>query len=194
MEFKRIKKWENELNICIRCGYCFEQCHLFKIKRWETDTPRGKLIMIYGLLHGLTEPSLYIAEKIFECFYCKRCDNNCSAGVSLTDIFNDARADLIDAGFDVDGTTSKTNDDLCSRCGICVSVCKHEARSLDKENNRIIIDKVKCQSCGCCEAACPSGAAYIVEGWELGDEEMSAKVRTLLEGVDDGSKVDRVLL
>ena len=112
----------------------------------------------------------------------------------MTDIFNDVRADLVDAGFDVDGTTSKTNDDLCSRCGICVSVCKHEARSLDKENNKIIIDKVKCQSCGCCEAACPSGAAYIVEGWELGDEEMSAKVKFILEGVDDESTVDRVLL
>jgi len=65
----------------------------------ETDAPRGKLILIYGLIHGETKPSEYIANKMFECFYCKRCDNSCSAGVSITDIFTDARADFADAGF-----------------------------------------------------------------------------------------------
>lgn len=194
MDFKRIQKWDNELNICIRCGYCFEQCHLFKITGWETDAPRGKLILIYGMLHGETKPSEYIANKFFECFYCKRCDNSCSAGVSITDIFTDVRADFVDAGFDVDGTTSKTNDDLCSRCGICVSVCKHEARSLDKENKKIVIDKVKCQSCGCCEAACPSGAAYIVEGWELGENELREKVINFLKEDNNEPKISNILL
>ncbi len=182
MKFERLKKWSDQFDICIRCGYCYEQCHLFKITQWETDTPRSKLIMLYGLLHGEIEPSEYLANKIFECFFCKRCDKNCSAGVSLTEIFTDARADFIDAGFDVDGTTSKTNDDLCSHCQICISVCKHEARSLDKEENKILIDKSKCQSCGCCESACPSSAAYIIEGWELSENELNDKVIGFLKG------------
>ena len=182
MQFQRLKKWSEQLDICIRCGYCYEQCHLFKITQWETDTPRSKLILLYGILHEEIELTEYIANKIFECFYCKRCDNNCSAGVSLTEIFTDARADLIDAGFDVDGTTSKTNDDLCSRCGICISICKHEARSLDEENKKILIDKAKCQSCGSCEAACPSSAAYLEEGWELSENELNEKVTRFLKG------------
>lgn len=183
MKFKRLEKWRDDLNICIRCGYCYEQCHLYKVTSWETDTPRSKLILLYGMINGEIEPSEYIANKIFECFYCKRCDTNCSAGVSITEIFTDARADFIDAGFDVDGTTSKTNDDLCSRCGTCVYICKHEARSIDKENKKILIDKAKCQSCGCCEAACPSSAAYIVGGWEVSEDEMSEKVTKFLKGV-----------
>ena len=182
MKFNRLQKWDNELDICIRCGYCYEQCHLFKISNWEVDTPRGKLVLLYGLLHGEIEPSEYIAKKIFECFYCKRCDNSCSAKVPITEIFTDARADFIDAGFDVEGTISMTDDDLCCRCGVCISVCKHEARSLDKENKKIVIDKAKCQSCGCCEASCPTGAAYIADGWGVSEDELREQVVNFLRG------------
>ncbi|MFH1941809.1 MAG: 4Fe-4S dicluster domain-containing protein [bacterium] len=183
MEFKRSKKWQDKLHACIRCGYCFEHCHIFKITGWESDTPRGKLIMLHGMLQGDLEPSEEIAERMFECYMCKRCDASCSAKVEVTDIFVDAKADLMDAGFDVDGTTSKTNEDLCSRCRICVSTCKHEARSYDTENDRIVVDKIKCQSCGCCVAACPSGAAYSREGFGLSQRELWEEVDRFLEGV-----------
>lgn len=182
MEFKNSEKWRHKLNVCIRCGYCYEHCHLFKVSGWETDATRGKLMMIFGMLEGQIEPSEFIAEKMFECFMCKRCDATCSAKVEITDILRDARLDFIEAGYDCDGTTSKTNEDLCSRCGVCISVCKHEARSLDKENDKIVVDKAKCQSCGCCIAACPSGAAYGKEGWEVTKNEMMQKIESFLIG------------
>lgn len=182
MAFERLNDWEDKLNVCIRCGYCFEHCHLYKVTGWEIDSPRSKLIMLYGIIDGQLEPSDYIANKVFECFYCRRCDANCSAGVTLTDIFTDARADFADAGFDIAGTISRTDDDRCVRCGICVSVCKHEARSIDRENRKMLIDKVKCQSCGCCESACPTGAAYIIEGWRISEEELKSQARRFLKG------------
>lgn len=181
-EFARLEKWKNQFDICIRCGYCFEHCHFYKLTRWEVDTPRSKLILLYGVIHRELEPSEYIANKIFECFYCRRCEASCSAGVPLTDIFSDARADFIDAGFDVVGTTSRTDDDLCVRCGICVSVCKHEARSIDRGNGKMLIDKIKCQSCGCCESACPTGAASIIEGWQVSEGELKSQARHFLKG------------
>ena len=182
MEYNRLAKWQDKLHVCIRCGYCFEQCHIFKITGWETDTPRGKLIMLHGLLQGDVEPTDYLVEKVFECYMCKRCDATCSAKVEVTEILTDAKADFVDAGFDVLGTTSRTNEDLCSRCQICISVCKHEARSYDKENDKIIVDRVKCQSCGCCVAACPSGAAYSREGFKLTQKELLNEVVSFLEG------------
>jgi ferredoxin len=182
MEFKRLEKWQEKLHVCIRCGYCFEHCHIFKITGWETDTPRGKLIMIHSLLQGDVDPNEYMAEKLFECYMCKRCDATCSAKVDVTEIFNDAKADFVDAGFDVLGTVSRTDEDLCSRCQICVSVCKHEARSYDPKTDKIIVDRVKCQSCGCCVAACPSGAAYSREGFKVSQKEMLEEVVHFLEG------------
>ena len=181
MEFTNSQKWQDKLHTCIRCGYCFEHCHIFKITGWETDTPRGKLILIHEMLQGNLEPNEYIAEKIFECYSCKRCDTTCSAKVEVTEIFNDAKTDLLQAGFDVEGTMSATDDDFCCRCQICVSVCKHEARSLDKEENKIVVDKIKCQSCGCCIAACPSGAAYGKEGFGLTEKEFSEEIIRYLE-------------
>lgn len=182
MKFERLSKWQDKLHTCIQCGYCYENCHLFRVTGWETDSARGKLILLHSFLKGDFEPSEYSAEKIFQCYMCKRCDTTCSAKVEVTDIFKDARADLIDAGFDVIGTVSQTDDDKCCRCQVCVSVCKHEARSLDKQTNKIVVDKVKCESCGCCVAACPSGAAYSREGYGLSQRELCEQVADFLAG------------
>lgn len=186
-EFKRLKKWENELNKCIRCGYCYELCPLYKTFNWESNTPRGKLILLHGLISGKIELNQDIAEKIFQCFYCQQCSDNCSAGVPVTDIFTDARADFIDAGFDAEGTTSQFKEDLCSACGMCVSVCKSEALSFaeDEEGNKnVVIDKVKCKGCGLCIAICPSGVIFQNHGFEVTPSELKEKITRFLEMSD----------
>jgi len=181
--FKRSSKWEQELNKCIRCGYCYELCPLFKSYNWESDTPRGKLILIYGMITGEIEPTQEIVEKIFQCFYCKNCSDNCSAGVPVTDILTDARADLIELGFEVEGTIVKIDEDLCSVCGICISLCKYEALSIDekdKDNLKIVVDKIECRGCGLCMSACPSGAITQKEGCVVTLPELHEKVKEIL--------------
>jgi coenzyme F420-reducing hydrogenase delta subunit/NAD-dependent dihydropyrimidine dehydrogenase PreA subunit len=189
MGITELKKWENELNTCIRCGYCYEHCHLFKVFNWESDTPRGKLLLAYGLLTGELQPSTYIAEKIFECFYCKNCEKSCSAKVPVTDIFTTARESLVAAGFDVDGISAKVNEDLCSGCGICTSRCKAEALSFKERDDKkqASVNKVKCQGCGICISACPSDAITQRNGFGVSPEELLSKVMDFLE---DGKQLD----
>ena len=55
--FKRSRKYQEDLNKCIRCGYCYELCPLFKSYNWESDTPRGKLLLIYGMITGEIDPT-----------------------------------------------------------------------------------------------------------------------------------------
>lgn len=184
MEVKYLKPWESELNICIRCGYCYENCHLFKISSWESDSPRGKLILIYGLLTGAIEPTEEISRKIFECFYCRLCENSCSANISVTEIITDARKTLIEAGFDVEGTTALVDEEICSGCGVCVSVCKTEATSLEEEEGgkkKASVDKSTCEGCGVCIAACPSGARKLKEGYKVSQKELLTEIRKILE-------------
>ena len=64
--FKRTKKYNQELNKCIRCGYCYELCPLFKSYNWESDTPRGKLLLIYGMINSEIKPTQEIVDKIFQ--------------------------------------------------------------------------------------------------------------------------------
>jgi len=185
--FKRSSKWENELNKCIRCGYCYELCPLFKSYRWESDTPRGKLLLVHAMIAGKLQPTQEIVDKIFQCFYCKNCSDNCSAGVPVTDILTDARADLINAGFEVHGTIVKIDEDLCSICGICVPLCKYDALEIvnnGKDKKKVIVDQVECRGCGLCVAACPAGAISQIEGCNVTLPELHDRIKEILKEND----------
>jgi len=99
MEMRNLKAWQEDLHRCIRCGYCFEGCPIIKELEWEVDGARGKVVMAYGLLVGDLEASEYIAEKMFQCTFCKDCVERCSANVSIPDILSAVRADFWDHGF-----------------------------------------------------------------------------------------------
>ena len=54
------------------------------------------------------------------------------------------------------------NQDYCSRCSICHSVCPYEAITRDAETGKVEIDIQKCQVCGICYSACPVFAIEMV--------------------------------
>ena len=178
-DFENLKKWEGTLASCIRCGYCYEHCPMFKYTGWETDAPRAKLITAFGLLSGEIEPTDASTSKLFNCFYCKRCEAACSSGVKLTEIFSDAKKDLASMGFKGPGTTSITNLS-CAQCLLCVRACPHEARSHSFEDRKIIVDPAKCQSCGICVEVCPAGAARIENNFGTDRETLGEKAAEFL--------------
>ncbi len=49
----------------------------------------------------------------------------------------------------------KINQDLCSRCSVCYSMCPFEAINREAETGKVEIDIQKCQVCGICYSACP---------------------------------------
>ena len=44
----------------------------------------------------------------------------------------------------------------CTLCGKCIPSCPHQALSLKKASNRILVDKDRCDSCFKCVSTCPS--------------------------------------
>ncbi|GAI89182.1 unnamed protein product, partial [marine sediment metagenome] len=46
------------------------------------------------------------------------------------------------------------DEDICSGCGVCVSVCPYDARQLDKDKKVVEVNEVLCRGCGSCSAAC----------------------------------------
>jgi coenzyme F420-reducing hydrogenase delta subunit/ferredoxin len=54
------------------------------------------------------------------------------------------------------------NQDLCSKCLVCHSICPYEAIKRDAETGRVEIDLQKCQACGICYSACPVFAIEMV--------------------------------
>lgn len=60
------------------------------------------------------------------------------------------------------GVVININQDYCSKCSICHSVCPYEAINRDLETGKVEIDVQKCQVCGICYSACPVMAIEIV--------------------------------
>jgi len=54
------------------------------------------------------------------------------------------------------------NQDFCSKCSICHTICPYEAIKRDPETGKVEIDIQKCQVCGICYSACPVMAIEIV--------------------------------
>lgn len=53
------------------------------------------------------------------------------------------------------------NDDRCTHCGACVTVCPTEALYLDKSTMKVIFNSEKCIACELCVKACPPRAMIV---------------------------------
>ncbi len=69
------------------------------------------------------------------------------------------------------------DDDRCSGCRVCVSVCPYKAISFDTEKNAAVVSDVLCQGCGTCVAACPSAS---IRGNHFTNEEILAEITEVL--------------
>jgi coenzyme F420-reducing hydrogenase delta subunit/ferredoxin-like protein FixX len=56
----------------------------------------------------------------------------------------------------------KLNEQYCSRCSICRSLCPFEAIKKDSETGKVLLEIEKCQVCGICYSACPAKAIDII--------------------------------
>ncbi len=54
--------------------------------------------------------------------------------------------------------TVEINQDLCSQCCVCHSICPYDAIHRDPATGKVEIDIKECQVCGICYSACPVAA------------------------------------
>lgn len=57
-------------------------------------------------------------------------------------------------------TVARVDDEVCTGCGSCVSICAYSAIELDEKKNKARVNEVVCEGCGACSAICPSGAIW----------------------------------
>ncbi len=90
-------------------------------------------------------------EEARRCLYCGPC-KSCKACVEM-----ELQPELPEV---------KVNEDLCSGCGVCVTVCSYEAPKLIRSDKGLVavIDELRCKRCGLCVSACPSEAITTTDG------------------------------
>ncbi|NOY65315.1 MAG: (Fe-S)-binding protein [Nitrospirae bacterium] len=68
---------------CVLCGSCKSDCPTYYLYNRESNSPRGRVYLLYCLLQQEIAPSEEIAERIFSCLLCDACEDKCSAGVDI---------------------------------------------------------------------------------------------------------------
>jgi heterodisulfide reductase subunit A len=92
----------------------------------------------------------------------------CQGPKDITDSIAQARAaasaamiPLMRGQVQVDAATAFIDEDLCSGCGQCATVCSFSALSMHPVRSKMIVNPVLCQGCGSCALACPPKAIRV---------------------------------
>lgn len=62
-----------------------------------------------------------------------------------------------------DAATLELNQEKCTGCGTCISVCPHNVLSISDRKVKIM-DKDACMECGACALNCPFSALSVKPG------------------------------
>ncbi|MHA2380306.1 MAG: (Fe-S)-binding protein [Candidatus Thorarchaeota archaeon] len=113
----RIEEYKDMIYACGRCNFCRgtdfnERCPELFTQMWESSTLRGRMAIARGILEGQLDYSDDMAERIFGCFMCGRCREECkkAAQIDAIAITKAMRADFVDKGVKIPEGGSKMAD------------------------------------------------------------------------------------
>jgi glycolate oxidase iron-sulfur subunit len=76
---------------CVHCGFCLPTCPTYELLGEETDSPRGRIFLMKGVLEGTISPE-DAAPHIDRCLGCVSCQTSCPSGVHYGDLLNSYRS------------------------------------------------------------------------------------------------------
>jgi heterodisulfide reductase subunit A len=78
----------------------------------------------------------------------------------------------------IEPVTASVNQEVCSGCKVCQTVCPYKAIGFDVEREVSVVNALLCHGCGTCVAACPSGA---MDGNHFTKEQVFAEIEGVLQ-------------
>ena len=97
-KIEELTTYKDDIYTCnrTRCGFCREECPVYRINRYETFSCRGKMLAARGLMEGLLEPSKEMAEALDRCLLCGYCQARCA--LKNIDIITAMRQHMVQKG------------------------------------------------------------------------------------------------
>src|SRR5215211_6494585 len=86
------------LQQCIHCGMCLPTCPTYDETKLERNSPRGRIALMRSIADGHLGVTEAFGEEMYFCLGCLACETACPAGVNYSDMFENARADIEQAG------------------------------------------------------------------------------------------------
>jgi len=88
----RFEKYREDVQKCMRCGFCRALCPTFDFVGWEAGSPRGRMQMVKRSLERGEGLSDYALDKFYKCATCGYCLWRCPPGVRTVDVIREARS------------------------------------------------------------------------------------------------------
>lgn len=83
------------LDACVHCGFCLPACPTYLALDDENDSPRGRLVLMGGLLDGRLAPDdPDVQRHLDQCLGCRGCETACPSGVPYGRLLEATRATL----------------------------------------------------------------------------------------------------
>ena len=76
---------------CVHCGFCLAACPTYRELGQETDSPRGRIVLMKEVLEGTLTPD-EVMSHIDQCLGCLSCEPACPSGVEYRNLISPFRA------------------------------------------------------------------------------------------------------
>ena len=83
---------------CMHCGMCLPSCPTYLETKQERNSPRGRIALMRSIADGELEVTKAFGEEMYYCLGCLACTTACPAGVNYPELFENARAEVEEAG------------------------------------------------------------------------------------------------
>jgi Fe-S oxidoreductase len=98
IEAENLRRVRKELMTCTYCGFCKSVCPPFQKVGWDPSVARGRMVLAYGLLQKEIPADPSVLEYLYQCTTCKDCERRCPSKISVVEVVESARRDLVAAG------------------------------------------------------------------------------------------------
>ncbi len=89
-----LEKYHDEMLSCTGCAFCKKSYAAYAFPQKESDYPKGKIMLAYGLYTKELEENMEMVRALQKCTLCKRCEVDCPSLIKITDIIKAARFEL----------------------------------------------------------------------------------------------------
>lgn len=83
-----------DLDKCIHCGLCLNNCPTYRELGVEMDSPRGRIYQMLQVATGQMEPGPAYYQHLDLCLACRGCESACPSGVPYGRLIEAARTEI----------------------------------------------------------------------------------------------------